>query len=78
LTPDHPRRDATAARACAAELFALTEYRAVFYSDVDVDLFLHTAGQPPPAVPRSAAFDMFAHGWLRGYEAFLRSGTHLT
>ena len=29
------------------QLLALTEYRAIFYHDVDVDLFLNTHGRPP-------------------------------
>ena len=46
-------------------LFALTEYRAIFYSDVDVDLFLHSAGRPP--AEDSAAFASLARAWTMGY-----------
>lgn len=57
------------------QLFRLYNYRAVFYHDVDVDLFLQSNGKPPPAA--SAAFATLATAWTRGYEAFLRSGSHL-
>ena len=55
------------------QLFALTDYDAIFYHDVDVDPFLHTNGRPPSQ--GTPLFDPFASSWLRGYEAFLRSGT---
>ena len=57
------------------QLFALTDYDAIFYHDVDVDPFLHTNGRPPSE--GTPLFDPFASSWLRGYEAFLRSGTEL-
>lgn len=47
----------------------------VFYSDVDVDLFLHSRGRPPP--PMSPSYDSFARAWTCGLEAFKRSGAHL-
>ena len=57
------------------QLFAITDYDAIFYHDVDVDPFLHTNGRPPSQ--GTPLFDPFASSWLRGYEAFLRSGTEL-
>ena len=49
----------------------LLQYRAVFFSDVDVDLFLHTAGQPPPpSTPKGVELRRL---WTSGLRGFLRS-----
>lgn len=63
------------------QLFALTDYNAILYTDVDVDLFLQTSGRPPPPLFTSASGApsgaTFIAAWTRGFEAFLRSSTDL-
>ena len=56
------------------QLLALTEYRAIFMVDLDVDMFLHSAGRPP-ADPRRAPG--LRHTLVERYQNFLRSKTTL-
>ena len=49
----------------------LLQYRAVFFSDVDVDLFLHSAGRPPAASTSREA--QLKKAWTTGLRLFLQS-----
>ena len=53
------------------QLVGLTEYERVLYTDSDVDLFLHSAGRPPPAS------GLFWAVWLAAWRAFDASGLEL-
>ena len=55
------------------QLLALTEYRAIFMVDLDVDMFLLSAGRPPPE--RRAPG--LRHALVELYQSFLRSNTTL-
>ena len=52
------------------QLLALTEYRAIFMVDLDVDMFLQSAGRPPADPRRVPAF---RRTLVEGYQSFLRS-----
>ena len=56
------------------QLLTLTEYRAIFMVDLDVDMFLQSAGRPP-ADPRRAPG--LRHTLVERYQQFLRSQTTL-
>ena len=50
-------------------------YELVLFLDSDVDLFLHTAGRPPPA--HTEAHQTFARAWIHARSAFLASGAEI-
>ena len=52
------------------QLLALTEYRAIFMVDLDVDMFLQSAGRPPADPRRVPAF---RRTLVERYQSFLRS-----
>ena len=55
------------------QLVSLTQYAAVLYMDLDVDLGKLLL----PASAGAAAGEAFAVAWLQGYEAFVSTGTRL-
>ena len=58
------------------EVLRHTEYKTVFMTDIDVDLFFATGGRLPP--PGSRPLRLLERAWTRAYEDFRRSeGTQL-
>ena len=53
------------------EAFARTEYRAILLTDVDMDIFFSTSGQPP--APGTGAAALLERAWTISYPAFLAS-----
>ena len=56
------------------QLLALTEYRAIFMVDLDVDMFLQSAGRPPADSMRAPGL---RQSLVERYQNFLRSKTTL-
>lgn len=61
------------------QLFAHTEFDAIFFTDVDVDLFPVFGGLAPNGrgISSSNAGRQLAAAWTRGLSAFVRSAAHL-